>query len=204
MKNRLTFFGHASFKIETKDDVVLYIDPAFPGGDYSQAADIILVTHHHGDHDKVELVNKKPGCIVLDNTSMLIDHEYQCQVIANIKIEAVEAYNKNHQKDSSVGYIITLDDVILYIAGDTSMTRQMAELVNYNIDYAILPIDGFYNMGPQEADECIALMKAKHFIPVHNDPRSMETGQEYETNFAALKSDNIIRINHGQTMELEG
>ena len=204
MKNQLTFFGHASFKLVTKDDVVIYIDPAFPKADYSQAADIILITHHHGDHDKVELLTMKPECVILDNKTMLVDQIYQSKTIANVKIEAVEAYNKNHKKDSSVGYVLTLDDVVLYIAGDTSKTQQMTDLVNYNIDYAILPIDGFYNMGPKEADECIAMIKPKYFIPVHNDPRSMVTGKEYKTHFAALQSKNIIRINHGQTIDLKG
>lgn len=55
---RLLFQGHGSFRIVTDGDVVIYVDP-FAGNGYDLPADIILVTHQHGDHNRVDLVAKE-------------------------------------------------------------------------------------------------------------------------------------------------
>jgi len=202
MKNKLTFLGHASIKIESATGTVIYIDPAFPCDNYQQEADIILVTHHHGDHDLVDLVTKKEDCVILDNKVMLIDGVYQEKEFAGIKVKAVPAYNKNHKKEENVGYIIFLQDTSIYIAGDTSKTDEMESFTQYDLDYAVLPIDGYYNMGPLEAKECVELIKAKTFIPIHNDPRSIKDGKEYDTNFDVLEKENALIVHHGETIEL--
>ena len=202
MKNKLTFLGHASMKIVTKDGVVIYLDPAFAPGNYSEAADIILVSHHHGDHDNVALVNKKSDCLILDNAVMLQNGNYQTTVIKGVKITAVPAYNKNHKKEESVGFLLSWADIKFYFGGDTSETQEMVTFADLGIDYAILPIDGVYNMNPEQADHCNELIKPRIFIPIHNDPRSMKDGKEYDTNFDLLKSTNIVRLAHGQTIDL--
>ena len=50
VSDSLHFIGHASFEIKTSDGKIIYIDP-FQGtsADYTDSADIILVTHGHGD-----------------------------------------------------------------------------------------------------------------------------------------------------------
>jgi len=202
MKNKLTFIGHASLKIVSETGVVIYIDPAFTGGDYSEKADIILITHHHGDHDKLGLVTETSGCVVLDNTDMLKNGVYQEKTVKGVSIKAVPAYNTNHKPDRSVGYILFLGDVSLYVSGDTSKTKEMSELRNLNLDYVIMPIDGVYNMGPQEAEECVELIKPRVFIPVHNDPRSMNDGKEYDTGFDKLQDNKVLILHHGETIEL--
>jgi len=59
----LTYFGRSSVKIKTASGLVVYIDPYAPG-DYSEAADLILVTHGHSDHNRVNLVARKSATVI--------------------------------------------------------------------------------------------------------------------------------------------
>lgn len=58
----------------------------------------------------------------------------------------------------------------IYILGDTSKIPEMADFAKENITYALLPIDGVYNMGPEEASECASIIGAKYDIPIHTCP----------------------------------
>ena len=207
MENKVpyaVFIGHGSLKFVTKEGKVIYVDPAFPGGDYSQPADIIIITHHHGDHDKKELVTKAKDCFMVLPKDALKNGVHNVIEKDGIKITAVEAYNKNHSRDECVGYVIGFDGLSIYCAGDTSKTDDMAnKLPAMKIDYAFLPIDGFYNMGPQEASECARLINTRHALPIHNDPKSMETGEFFETGLNEFTHSSKIVLKHREMLELK-
>jgi len=169
---KLLYQGHGSFRITAKDKTVIYVDP-YAGEGYDQPADIILVTHQHYDHNKTELVTQKPECRIITNVEALEGGKHNIFEIGGVKIEATEAVNKKHDPKECVGYLITVDDILIYAAGDTSKTNQMETLSDKNIDYALLPCDGVYNMNPVEAAECAELIGAKHNIPIHMSPGSL-------------------------------
>ena len=166
---KLLYQGHGSFRLTTDSGKVIYIDP-FAGEGYDKPADLILVTHQHPDHNKINLPPHNENCVIYQNTDALKDGAYQTADLADVHIEAVEAYNKNHDPKECVGYLVTADNTLLYFAGDTSKTNQMETLAERNIDYAFLPCDGIFNMGISEAIECANLIKAKHSVPVHMSP----------------------------------
>jgi L-ascorbate metabolism protein UlaG (beta-lactamase superfamily) len=169
---KLFYQGHGSFRLTASDGRVIYVDP-YAGEGYDQPADIILVSHQHGDHNKVELCAKKPDCRIITNAKALEGGKHNRFDIGGIEIEAVEAYNKNHDPKQCVGFIITLDGVKIYASGDTSKTEQMKTFAAMNIDYAILCGDGVYNMNPAEAAECARLIGAKHNILIHVKPQAL-------------------------------
>jgi len=169
---KLLFQGHGSLRIISENNTVIYVDP-YAGEGYDIPADIILVTHQHGDHNQVQLVAKKDDCVIIQNYDGLIEGKYQSFTLKGIKIEAVPAYNKNHDRNQCVGYIIEVEGIKIYAAGDTSMTKEMALLKEKNLDFAFLPIDGVYNMGPEEATECAKIINAKITIPIHMKPRAL-------------------------------
>ena len=194
MKSTLTLIGHASMKIITKEGVVIYIDPYYDG-DYSEKADIILSTHEHFDHNVIEKVTQKPDCRVIRVADALNpDLSHNSFEIKGVKIEAVTAGgNKNHHPDNTVGYLISFDGLTVYHPGDTSKIPEMEALKEREIDFAFFPIDGVYNMGPEEATECANLIGAKHNIPMHffdNDPMK-------------FTPENLCRMQYGETIELE-
>ncbi len=170
---KLLFQGHGSYRITTNDGVVIYVDP-FLGSGYDKEADIILVTHEHNDHNHVELPKKKSSTIIIRQNNLKVGTIYNKTHVCGVEIEAVEAYNKNHDKSSCVGYILRFDNIVLYASGDTSLTDDMQnKLPKYNIDYALLPIDGIYNMDALEAAVCANYIQAKHTIPIHMKPMEL-------------------------------
>lgn len=176
---KLLFQGHGSFRITTDNNVVIYVDP-YAGAGYEAPADIILVTHQHGDHNQVQLPAKNDACVIIQNNDALYNGEYKSFDIKGIKVKAVPAYNKNHDKKQCVGYILAFDGLKVYASGDTSTTEEMKELSSLHIDYALLPMDGVYNMDPSEASKCAELIGAKHAIPIHMAPGSLFDAQKSE------------------------
>ncbi len=181
MVDNIHWFGQAAIKINAEDKVI-YIDPYRIKK--KDKADIILVTHEHQDHfskadiskivyDKTILVAPEtcknsvkgviPGKVVLLKSGM--SHE-----VDDIKIEAVPAYNikkTNFHPKSNVwlGYILTVNGVRIYHAGDT---ERIPEMKNFNCDIALLPLGQTYTMNSvKEAAEAALDVKAKIAIPMH-------------------------------------
>ncbi|MCR5213776.1 MAG: MBL fold metallo-hydrolase [Eubacterium sp.] len=173
----LLYQGHASIRINTPEGKVIYVDP-FMGNGYDQTADLILITHGHADHNKIDLItSKSEDCQTINQDDALKDGNYQSFDLGYVQIEAVEAYNANHDKASCVGYILTFTNgVELYLSGDTSTTSQMSRLAEREIDYAFYCCDGVYNMDTAEATECAKLVNAKHNIPYHMVPSNDSRG----------------------------
>ena len=166
---KLLYQGHGSYRLTTNDERVIYVDP-FAGEGYDIPADIILVTHQHGDHNKIGKCPQKSVCRVITNKEALANGKHNNFDINGITIQAVEAKNLMHSPKKCVGYIITLDGVKLYASGDTSKTKQMETFSGLNLDYALFCGDGFYNMDPEEAAQCAELIGAKHNIIIHLTP----------------------------------
>jgi L-ascorbate metabolism protein UlaG (beta-lactamase superfamily) len=180
----LKWLGHASVKIKTNEGVVIYIDP-YAGTDYSEPADLILVTHGHNDHNQVQKVTKKTNCLIFSgpsaNVGGIIMAAGGSTEVKGIRIKAVEAYNSNHPKGTGVGFVLEMDGIKIYHSGDTGKIPEMDALVSLGLDYAMLCIDGIYNMGPVEATEVAQTIQAKHAIPIHIAPPGSSEQQKQQT-----------------------
>lgn len=165
----LLYQGHGSLRVSTDSGKIIYIDP-FAGEGYDAPADLILVTHQHHDHNCIALPTKNAGCVIWQNFDVLKDGEYKTLKLDFAIIEAVEAYNHHHKKSECVGYIVTLDDISIYFAGDTSETAEMSRMAKRKLDYAVLPMDSTYTMDIPKAVHCAELIGAKRTIPVHMSP----------------------------------
>ena len=163
---KLYYQGHGSFRLTSKDGRVMYIDP-YAGDGYDLPADIILVTHQHFDHNEIARCRQNPGCHVITNIEALAGGAHQSFSLDGITIEAVQAKNFMHDPKKCVGYIIGIDGVTLYAAGDTGRTEQMAGLAARELDYALIPCDGFFTMGLGTAAACAQMIAAKNNIPMH-------------------------------------
>ncbi|MCL2030874.1 MAG: MBL fold metallo-hydrolase [Oscillospiraceae bacterium] len=193
---KLLFQGHGSFRLTANDGRVVYVDP-YKGKGYDVPADIILVTHQHHDHNQIDRCAQKPECRIITNEEALAGGAHNRFDLGGILIQAVEAANKNHDPRQCVGYIITLDGVKLYAAGDTSKTAQMASFAALELDYALLCGDGLFNMGPEEAAECAALIGAKHNILIHLKP-----GESIRKKAEKWTAPDKLIVEPGQEIEL--
>ncbi len=170
---KITWFGHASFLIETNGKNI-YIDPKY--GESESKADIILVSHGHYDHYSWEKINE----LRMDNTSILSTSEVAGRVdgakalnpgdkqnVDGIIIEAVYAYSKtrsSHPKGTAIGFIIEAERKRVYFAGDTDLIPEMKHI---KADIAIVPVSGTYVMDHDEAVEAIKNIKPIIAIPMH-------------------------------------
>ena len=192
------FQGHGSYRIKSEEGTVIYVDP-YAGEGYDLPADIILVTHEHRDHNQIQLVTKKKDCILITEQEALKDNVYHTFHRKDINIESVPAYNQNHNINECVGYIIKVDQILFYASGDTSTTDFMEhKLSEYHLDYAVLPIDGIYNMGPEEAAKCAEKIGARYTIPIHMKPGSLfdkETAEKFKaSNRLIVKASECIPL----------
>lgn len=170
---KLLYQGHSSIRLVTSRGTVVYLDP-FGGDGYDLPADLVLVTHEHFDHNNVRLVTLKKEGRILRSSDFLTNGEYLTEEFPGITVESVPATNSHHPKESGVGFLITVDGVKIYDAGDTSKTDFMRDRLSKEaIDYAFLPIDGIFNMGAKEASECAEIIGAKHTVPFHMKPGAL-------------------------------
>ena len=193
---KLLFQGHGSYRITADDGRVVYVDP-YKGKGYDMPADIILVTHGHSDHNKIDKCAKKPDCKIITNEEALAGDTHNSFDIDGITIQAVEAYNKKHDPKKCVGYIITIDGIKIYASGDTSKTKQMESFPELKLDYAFFPGDGVFNMGPEEAMECAELVGAKHNTLIHLLP-----GANYQKATSKWAAPNKLILLPGEELSL--
>lgn len=178
------FIGHGSLMFKV-NGFVIYIDPVRSSGNYDflPKADIILVTHEHGDHLDTALVAnlKKQGTLLFCNPNSTLKIPWGLamkagdrQEINNIIIEAVPAYNivnesspghPYHPNGVGVGYVLTIGGKKIYIAGDTENTPEMKAL--RNIDVAFLPMNLPYTMTPAMVADAAFAFKPKILYPYH-------------------------------------
>lgn len=198
----LTYYGRATVKIVTAERFVIYIDPFAPM-DQPEVADLVLVTHGHSDHNKVSAVPRKDGTVVVAPAGAVKDarvvKEADVLTVGPVTITVVPAYNKNHAREESVGYVVSVNGVSLYHAGDTSFIPEMASLAALKVDYALFPADGYWNMGGEEARRCADAVKARHAIAIHSSPKGL-----YDAALAAkLQGPDVLPLAPGGTLILQ-
>ncbi len=180
----ITYVGHGTLALEWKG-ISLHIDPVSSFADYRtwKRADLILITHQHGDHlDPVAIEDLKgPETELIMNPASaaeaplfegvrILSHGENL-TLRGIAIEAVPAYNTTagrenfHPRGRDNGYVLGFGDLRVYVAGDTEPIPEMGDLEN--IDVAFLPVNQPYTMTPAQAAEAATLFHPRILIPYH-------------------------------------
>ena len=183
MEPKITWLGHDSFRIESSDGKVIYIDP-WKLAPAAPPADLILITHEHFDHlslEDVQRVRKEDTVIVASApaarqiTGAVRAVRPGDQItVQGFEVRAVPAYNVNkfrspgqpfHPKEQGyVGFVITVDGLRIYHAGDTDVIPEMRDI---EADIALLPVSGTYVMTAEEALEAVRIIQPRVAIPMH-------------------------------------
>ena len=181
MLEKIEVLCHSSIKI-TKGSII-YFDPFKINKEYHDA-DIIFITHSHYDHyseEDINTVRKEDTQIVapldlLDNlltlgftkNNITLVKPNETYTVKGLSFKTIPAYNTNknfHPKANNwVGYLVTIDNMTYYIAGDTDITEENRKV---SCDVAFIPIGGTYTMDYKEAAELINEIKSKVAIPTH-------------------------------------
>lgn len=181
---KITPVRHASLTIEG-GGMVIQVDP-WGAANYSaaRAADLILITHQHGDHLDPEAISKlrKPATIVAGPAAVrekfpdtTLFSSGDTKTFGPWTVEAIPAYNLKrvrpdgkpfHPRGEGVGYILSFAGKRFYIAGDTEGTPEMRAL--NNIDVAFVCMNLPYTMTPEEAADAVRAFKPKVVYPYHS------------------------------------
>lgn len=180
---KVHWLGHDSFVLQGSRTLVL--DPFKAKGDYK--ADVLLISHEHSDHlsdDDIRRFTNSSTTIVAPKIceGPLRQHPQEKKFVEpgskievkGVGIEAIPAYNLNKfrepgkafhpRAEGRVGYVVTLDGVRFYHAGDSDATPEMKSL---DVDVAFLPVSGTYVMTAEEAADVAKAMKVKVVVPMH-------------------------------------
>ena len=181
MLENIEVLYHSSIRINKEKTI--YIDPFKIDRNYNDA-DIVFITHDHYDHYSEEDIDK----VINENTTIIIPEELLTKLlrkginknaiitvepnknymVQGIKFETISAYNTNktfHPKENGwVGYIIIINGIRYYIAGDTDITEENKQV---KCDLAFVTVGGTYTMDFKEAASLINEIKPKIAIPIH-------------------------------------
>lgn len=207
----LTWYGHATLGLKT-DLNTLLIDPFFsdnPAASTSAenvSGEYILITHGHHDHigDAVAIA-KRAGSISISNVEISLwlqkqglqakalrpgeDGSYPFGTVRLTKAVHGTGLPDGSNGGQPGGFLLNIDGKKLYIAGDTALFEEMKAIGSAGLDWAVLPIGGFYTMDPNEALQAVKWLKPKNVIPVHystwdkikQDPQVWAVAVEKET-----------------------
>lgn len=199
MLDNIEVLYHSSIKINKEN--VIYIDPFKIDKNYNDA-DMIFITHSHFDHYSEEDINKvKKGSTIIiapkellesiiangfDNNNILVVEPNKEYEVKNIKFETIPAYNVNkhfHPKENDwLGYVIEINGVRYYIAGDTDITEENKKV---KCDVAFVPVGGTYTMTCIEAAQLVNIIKPQIAVPIHY-------GSIVGTNHDAIEFSNLL------------
>ena len=181
MLDNIEVLTHSCIKISKNK--VIYIDPFNIERVYNDA-DLIFITHDHYDHYSEEDIDK----VKKDDTVFIVPEELltkllkkgikqdciiaiepnQTERVLGIRFKTIPAYNVNktfHPKENGwLGYIIEIDGIKYYIAGDTDANE---DNIKVKCDVAFVPVGGTYTMNFREAAQFINEIKPKIAVPIH-------------------------------------
>ena len=207
------WLGHASFEIGTGNRIV-FVDPY--EGEYSDRADLVLMTHSHSDHcdpSKIDRIQKPDTLFVAPaDCASKIGHAVtslkpgETLSVGEIKVQAVEAHNTKsfrspgvpfHPKGLGVGYLVSVGGKTIYHAGDTDFIPEMRSL--RGIHLALLPVGGTYTMDSSEAAEATLAIGPEYVIPMHRREARLEV---FKKTVEANSKTKVIVLKSGETFQV--
>jgi L-ascorbate metabolism protein UlaG (beta-lactamase superfamily) len=190
---RITFIGHGSLLFNF-GKLQVYVDPDGRLADFSRLpkADLILITHQHGDHfdpAAIKMLRQdatqifvSPACQPLPAAARTLKNGDSAQA-NGVTIDAVPAYNIVHQRSNGLpfhprgegnGYVLTFAGLRVYVAGDTENIPEMRGL--HDIAVAFLPMNLPYTMTPEMTAMAAQAIKPRVLYPYHfsdTDPQKL-------------------------------
>jgi L-ascorbate metabolism protein UlaG (beta-lactamase superfamily) len=217
---RLTWFAHSCFLLEGSRKIL--IDPFFPEGVAAPKADLVALTHGHDDHAgevlrlrcKTVAINETAKILArrgLDTVGMNIGGTISVDGVTFTMTQAIHTGGLELDGEilyggGAAGYVIGMDGLHIYHAGDTALFSDMQLIQElYRPDVAMLPIGNYYTMGPTEAMMAARFIGAPLILPMHystwpkieQDPVAFKNAVERTTDLR------VVILKPGESLELD-
>ncbi len=225
---KLTWLGHATFRLETPAGQTVIIDPWTKGNPKCpenekevKKVDVMLCTHGHTDHigDVLEIAKKHdPKVVAMIELAAWFKKKGVKQSIGinkggtiklgDISATMVEASHSSGIEDGddmlyggeATGFVVECNGVKIYHAGDTAAFGDMQIIRDLHApEIALLPIGDYFTMGPREAAYACDLLKCKTVIPMHYETFPQLTGTPAEFK-KYLRGAEMLEMQPGQTI----
>jgi len=230
---KVTYLGHSAFKIVSPKGIVLYIDPFLSGNPKTPSelkmvdkADLILVTHGHGDHvgDTLSIAEKTNARIVaMPELGRYLTKKGAKNVIGmnkggtytshGIAITMVHALHSSSATEGDqviytgepAGFVIRFENgFTLYHAGDTGVFGDMKIIGEiYQPELSLLPIGSHFTMDPREAAYAAKLLGSKFVIPMHYGTFPVLTGtvEDFQKWMKEVPGTRVLVVKPGETVQ---
>jgi L-ascorbate metabolism protein UlaG (beta-lactamase superfamily) len=215
----ITWLGHSAVKI--KGSRTILIDPFLTGNPKAAAdpakigpIDVVVVTHHHGDHlGDAFAIAKRTGAVIvgiheiaveageagLPAQGMNIGGTIEARGVIVHMVPAIHSA----EKGCAAGVVIEMDGLRLYHAGDTALTYDMKIIGEFfHPDLSFIPIGDCYTMGPASAARAVEFVQTKKVIPIHYGTFPVVCGdpQDFKKRVGSLAE--VIILKPGETFKL--
>jgi L-ascorbate metabolism protein UlaG (beta-lactamase superfamily) len=215
----ITWLGHSGIKLQGSK--IVYIDPFLTGNpvasttpDEITEADVVVVTHYHGDHlgDSFAIC-KKTGAALVGIHEIAVEGEAEGIAVEGmniggtveakgVKIHMVQALH-SAEKGDPAGVVIEMDGKTMYHAGDTGLTYDMKLIGEFfSPDLSFIPIGDRYTMGVPSAAKAVEFIQTKKVIPVHYNtfPIVSADPEEFKKRVGDLAEVIILRPGESYTL----
>lgn len=227
MSATLHFHGHATFSLVLGGGTVVF-DPFLTGNPaavanvFDLAADLICVSHAHGDHvADVATLAGHTGATVVSNFE--ISNRFTSQGIENCvginpggtydagfcRVKLTIAFHSSSFDDGSYGgeangVLLSSEDLRLYFAGDTALFSDMQLIGAGNLDVAILPIGDHFTMGVEDSLQAIRFLGPRKVAPMHYNtfPPIAQDADAWARRVAAETNAQPIVLQPGESVAL--
>ena len=217
---KITWIGHSALKLEGSKTV--FIDPFLSGNpaaslslDNVSQADVVVVTHDHGDHlGDAHAICKKTGATLV-SIYEIADAAAQkglkaegmnvggTVTVNGVAVSLVPAIHTAGLGGTATGTVVEMDGKKVYHAGDTGLSMEMHLIGEmYQPDIGFLPIDGRFNMTPRLAAKAVELLKIPKVVPIHYDTFPLVNSSPEEFKRLVGDKSKVIIIKPGETVEL--
>jgi len=230
---KITYLGHAAFKFVSPKGVVIYIDPFLSGNPKTppelktvDKADLILVTHGHGDHvgDTLSIAEKTNARIVaipelgryltrkgakniigMNKGGTYTSHGIAITMVHAIHSSSVTEGDQVIYTGEPAGFVIRFENgFTLYHAGDTGVFGDMKIIGEiYKPELSILPIGSHFTMDPREATYAAKLLGSRFVIPIHYGTFPVLTGtaEEFQGLMKEVTQTRVLVVKPGETVQ---
>lgn len=230
---KVTYLGHAAFKIVSPKGVVIYVDPFLSGNPKTPAemktaekADLILVTHGHGDHlgDTLAIAEKAGAKIVvipelgryltkkgaknvvgMNKGGTYTSHGIAITMVHALHSSSVTEGDQVLYMGDPAGFVIRFENgFTLYHAGDTGVFGDMKIIGEiYKPDLSLLPIGSHFTMDPREATYAAKLLGSKYVIPMHYGTFPVLTGtvDDFLRLMKEVPQTKVLVVKPGETVQ---